>query len=384
MADDPEQQKQDGERQGEGDAKKDDENQQPKAKWPWIVAGLVVVVFVAAILVLVLAPHEKVKTEDAYVTAHYAMVAPRVAGQIASVPVDDNQPVRAGQLLATIDPRDYQSSLDQARATREADRARVHQADAQIARQPSTIRQASAQVASAQARLSLASADQARYADLADTGAGTFQQHQQADASLRQAQAALAQAEADLSGQRHQLDALVADREAAVAQVGRDDASVRQAELNIGYTRLVAPIDGTVAQKTVQVGNQVAPGVPMMMVVPLHAVFVMADYRELELRHMRPGQAARIHVDAYDIDLAGHVDSLPPASGATFSPIPPNNATGNFTKIVQRLPIKIAVNDNQPLARLLRAGMSVEVTVDTHLDDVVGMQAHRTGRVTAP
>jgi membrane fusion protein (multidrug efflux system) len=375
------QQEKDGDQKGGDDQK--EQPSPPRAKWPWIVGGLVLVVFVAVILILVLVPHADQKTDDAYVTAHYAMVAPRVAGQISAVGVDDNQPVRAGQLLAALDPRDYQAALAQAKATREADRARVDQARAVIARQPSTIRQAAAQVASARARLALAEADQRRFANLAETGAGTYQQHQQADAALRQAQAALAQAEAELSGQQHQLDALVADRVAAEAQVGRDDAAVAQAELNLGYTRLIAPIDGTVAQKTVQVGNEVAPGVPVMMVVPLHAVFVMANYRELQLRHMLPGQAARIHVDAYDIDLAGHVASLPPASGATFSPIPPNNATGNFTKIVQRLPVKIAVNANQPLARLLRAGMSVEVVVDTNLDDVVAMQAHHAGRVTA-
>ena len=369
------------------DADKDqqqDDADKPHAKWPWIVAGLVAIVFVATILILVLAPHADVRTEDAYVTAHYANVAPRVAGQIASVSVDDNQPVRAGQLLATIDPRDYQTALAQAEATRASDLARVHQADAQIQRQPSLIRQADAQVLSARAKLTLARADQDHFANLAETGAGTVQQHQQADAALRETLAALAQAEAERSSQGHQMDALIADREAAVAQVARDDAVGAQAKLNLGYTRLVAPIDGTIAQKTVQVGNQVASGVPLMIVVPLNAVYIMADYRELDLRHMRPGQAARIHVDAYNIDLRGHIDSLPAASGATFSPIPPNNATGNFTKIVQRLPVKVVVDPDQPLARLLRAGMSVEVVVDTGLDNVVEQQANSSARVTAP
>ena len=379
MADDP-----DKDDQKPDDDQAPDDDRKPHAKWPWILAGVVTIVFVATILILILVPHANVRTEDAYVTAHYANVAPRVAGQIDSVRVDDNQPVRAGQLLATIDPRDLQTALDQALAARAADVARVHQADAQIERQPALIRQAEAQVQSALAKLTLAQADQRRFANLAETGAGTVQQHQQADAALRETQATLAQAQAERSSQRHQLDALTADREAAVAQVGRDDAVGAQAKLNLSYTRLVAPIDGTIAQKTVQVGNQVATGVPVMVVVPLNAVYIMADYRELDLRHMRPGQAAHIHVDAYNIDLAGHVDSLPAASGATFSPIPPNNATGNFTKIVQRLPVKIVVDAGQPLARLLRAGMSVEVVVDTQLDNVVDQQANSSGRVTAP
>ena len=361
----------DGDDKDGGEDEKEKDDDKPKSKWPWIVAGLVVAAFVAVILIIVLVPHANVKTEDAYVTVHYTMVAPRVSGQIDTLPVRDNQAVQAGQLLATLDPRDYRTQVQQAEANREASRARVLQADAQIDRQPSMIRQAVAQVASADARLALARADQRRFAALAVTGAGTFQQHQQADAQLREAQAALAQAQAELSSQRHQLDSLAADRAAAVAQVGRDDAAVAQARLTLGYTRIVAPIAGTVAQKTVQVGNQVASGTPILMLVPLETAFVIANYRELELRHMRPGQAATIHVDAYDVDLAGYVESLPPASGATFSPIPPNNATGNFTKIVQRLPVKIAVRPNQPLARLLRAGLSVVVTVDTNLDNVV-------------
>ncbi|WP_380780323.1 HlyD family secretion protein [Sphingomonas sp. R86520] len=361
----------DGDNKKDGDDDDRDEDK-PKSKWPWIVAGLVVTVFVVVILIIILVPHENVTTEDAYVTVHYTMVAPRVSGQIAELPVQDNQPVRAGQLLAALDPRDYRTQLQQAEANRQASRARVLQADAQIARQPSMIRQAEAQVMTAQARLALAVADQRRYAALAQTGAGTFQQHQQADAQLREAQATLAQGQAEVSSQRHQLDSLIADRAAAVAQVSRDDAAIAQAKLNLGYTRIYAPISGTVAQKTVQIGNQVATGAPILMLVPLATAFVTANYRELELRHMRPGQAATVHIDAYDIDLAGYVESLPPASGATFSPIPPNNATGNFTKIVQRLPVKIAVRPNQPLARLLRAGLSVVVTVDTNLDDVVG------------
>jgi membrane fusion protein (multidrug efflux system) len=359
----------------QGDAKPDaKQDDQPSARWPWFLAGGVVLVFVAVILLIVLLPHRRVTTEDAYVTAHYAMVAPRVSGQIDSVRVNDNQPVRAGTLLATIDPHDLQTALRQVEANRASDRARVAQAQAQVARQPSQIRQADAQLISARARLALAQADQRRFANLAETGAGTFQQHQQADATLRQAQATLAEAEAGRSSQLHLLDGLIADRQAAEAQVGRDDAAVAQAKLNLGYTHIVAPIDGTIAQKTVQVGNQVAPGAPLLMVVPLHDVFVIANYRELELRHMRPGQPVRIHIDAYAIDLAGHVQSLAPASGATFSPFPPNNATGNFTKIVQRLPIKIGIDPNQPLARLLRGGMSAEVTVDTNLDDVVDAQ----------
>lgn len=360
-----------------------DKPKKPRPLWPWFLAGAVVLVFVVVLLLIILLPHRDQKTDDAYVTAHYAMVAPRVGGQIASVTVDDNQMVRAGQLLATIDDRDIRSALAQAEANLQSDRARVDQASALVARQPSQISQASAQVLAARARLALAQADQRRYANLAHTGAGTFQAHQQADAQLQQAEAGLAQAEAELSAQRHQLDALRADRAAAQARVAQDAAARHQAQLNLSYTRILAPINGQVGEKTVQAGNFVSPGAPLMMVVPLDHLYIMANYRELALRHMRPGQPVKIHVDAYDIVLAGYVASLPPATGATFSPIPPNNATGNFTKIAQRLPVKIVVAPNQPVARLLRAGMSVETTVDTGLENIVGMQANSAGRVTS-
>ncbi|WP_408734881.1 efflux RND transporter periplasmic adaptor subunit [Asaia platycodi] len=162
-----------------------------------------------------------------------------------------------------------------------------------------------------------------------------------------------------------------------------DRAIIRQDELNLSYTEIRAPFDGMVGEKTVQSGNYVAPGAALMAVVPMDQLWIMANYREIALRHMRPGQHARIHVDAYDMDLDGIVDSIPPASGAAFAPIAPENATGNFTKIVQRLPVKIIVAPNQPLAKLLRMGFSVETSVDTHLENVVDEQQHSASGITA-
>ena len=369
---------------GDGHDEKDDGEDAGRPTWVWWVAGGIALAFVVVLLLVILLPHAHVKTDDAYVTGHYAMVSPRVGGQVASVSVDDNQPVRRGQLLVTIDDRDYRNALAQAEASLAADRARIDQAGAQVVRQPAIILQAEAQVDAAAARVAFAAVDARRYANLARTGAGTVQQRQQADATLREEQAALAQAKAALIAQRRQLDSLRADRQAAVARVGQDEAAVAQARLNLSYTHIVAPIGGTVAEKTVQAGNNVAPGGPLLMIVPLDDVYITANYRELELRHMRPGQPARVHVDAYDIDLAGRVASIAPASGTTFSPIPPNNATGNFTKIVQRLPVKIVIDRRQPLARLLRAGMSVEVSVDTDLADIVALQQQTRARVTQP
>ena len=190
-------------------------------------------------------------------------------------------------------------------------------------------------------------------------------------------------AQAALEASRRQMDVLQAQVAFNEASVESDKARLDQVRLNLSYTQIVAPMDGMVGEKTVQVGNYVSPGATMLTVVPLDQVYIEANYRELDLRHVRDGQHVSIHVDAYDIGLDGVVDSVPPASGAAFSPIPPNNATGNFTKIVQRLPVKIVVSPNQPLAKLLRVGFSVETTIHTGLENVVGAQNGSPDRVTA-
>ncbi len=370
--------KKDDEKKGAGDSG------EPKKKplWPWLVGGLVLLVIIVVVVWIVLAPHPLQRTDDAYATAHYATIAPRISGQITAVAVNDNQRVSAGQLLVVIDERDYRTAVDQARANIASDQAHVAEAQAQVARQPAMIRQAEAQIASAAAHLSLSATDAERYANLAATGAGTTQQRQQADTMRRQDQASLASARAELDAQRKQLDSLRASVAAARGKVAMDDAQLEQARLNLSYARITAPLDGVVDQRQVQVGDHVSPGQAVMTVVPLNGVYVMANYRELALRHMRPGQHARIHIDAYDIDLDGLVNSLPPATGAAYAPIPPNNATGNFTKIVQRLPVKIVFSPNQRLAALVRVGMSTEVVVDTHLEDVVALQRTHDQRVT--
>ncbi len=355
-----------------------------KPVWPWIVAGVIVLGFVATVLAIIYVPAPDVWTDDAYVTAHYATIAPRVSGQIASVDVDDNQPVRAGQLLASIDDRDFRAALATAEATLARDRAQLADASAASSRQPAVGSQAQSQNPSAAAQLALAQANQRRYRNLASTGAGTFQERQQADEQVQQAQSAVDQARASTEAARRQIPILEAQRAAAAATVRGDEAQVEQARLNLSYTRILAPVDGMVGQRTVQVGNYVAPGAALMVVAPLDQVYIEANYREVALRHVLPGQRARIHVDAYDLLLDGVVDSVPPASGAAFGAVQPNNATGNFTKIVQRLPVKILVSPGQPEAKLLRLGFSVETTIHTGLADVAAGQRDSAARVTAP
>jgi membrane fusion protein, multidrug efflux system len=354
----------------------------PLPRWPFLVVGLVVAIFAAVVLYIIFRPRPDVWTDDAYVMVHYATIAPRVSGQVATVPIDDNDVVKSGQVLATLDPRDQETALASAEAAVARDRSQLDEISATVSRQPSIIEEQQAAVASARARLAFAQANARRYGNLAATGAGSTQEHQQADTTLQQGQASLDSAEASLDAARRQLDVLKAQRSAAEAAVRADEAQLEQAKLNLSYTQIRAPIDGMVGERSVQVGNYVAPGATLMTVVPLDEVYIEANYREVDLLHVRSGQPVTIHLDAYNIDLRGTVDSVPPASGAAFAPIAPNNATGNFTKIVQRLPVKIVVTQGQPLAKLLRVGLSVETTIHTGLEDVVDEQRRSSDRLT--
>jgi membrane fusion protein (multidrug efflux system) len=354
----------------------------PLPRWPILVVGLVVAIFAGVVLYIIFRPRPDIWTDDAYVMVHYATIAPRISGQVATVPVDDNDVVKTGQVLATLDPRDQETALASAEAAVARDRSQLNEISSTVSRQPSIIEEQQAAVASARARLAFAQANARRYGNLAATGAGSAQEHQQADTTLAQGQASLDGAEASLDAARRQLDVLKAQRSAEQAAVEADEAQLDQAKLNLSYTQIRAPIDGMVGERSVQVGNYVSPGTTLMTVVPLDQVYIEANYREVALLHVRSGQPVTIHVDAYNIDLKGTVDGVPPASGAAFAPIAPNNATGNFTKIVQRLPVKIVVTPGQPLAKLLRVGLSLETTIHTGLEDVVDEQRRSSDRVT--
>jgi len=354
----------------------------PLPRWPFVLVGVVVAIFAAVVLDIIFRPRPDVRTDDAYVMVHYATIAPRISGQVATVSVDDNDTVKAGQVLATLDPRDNQTAVASAEAALARDSAQFGEVSANVARQPSLIDERQDAVASARAKLAFAQADARRYGNLAASGAGSLQEHQHADTELQQDQSSLDSSQASLNAARRELDVLTAQRSAAEATVKLDQAQLDQARLNLSYTQILAPIDGTVGERSVQVGNYVSPGTTLMTVVPLDQVYIEANYREVDLLHIRSGQPVTIHLDAYRIDLRGTVDSVPPASGTSFAPIAPNNATGNFTKIVQRLPVKIVVASGQPLAKLLRVGLSVETTIHTGLEDVVDEQRRSIDRVT--
>jgi len=359
-----------------------DELLAPRPRWPLLLTGILVTIFAAAVLFIIFRPRADIRTSDAYVMVHYAAIAPRISGQIAAVPVDDNDVVETGRLLATLDPRDNETAVASAEAAVARDRSQLDEISTTVSRQPSIIEEQRAAVAAARAKLSFAQDNARRFGNLATTGAGSMLEHQQADTTLAQDQAMLDGAEALLDATRRQLDVLRARRSATEAALKADETQLVQARLNLSYTQIRAPIDGMVGERSVQVGNYVSPGTTLMTVVPLDQVYIEANYREVDLRHVRGGQPVTIHVDAYDIDLKGSVIDVPAASGAAFAPIAPNNATGNFTKIVQRMPVKIVVTPGQPLAKLLRLGLSVETTIHTGLEDIVGEQSRSSDRVT--
>ena len=305
-------------------------------------------------------------SDDAYVKADSTIVAPKVAGYVARLDVDDNETVQAGQPLARIDQRDLRTALDETDAGVAAATGAIARLDAQIVLQGSLVRQGEAGVAEAQAGLALAQRDDARRRQMASVGFGSDQQADQAATDASQKTAALARQEAALAGARQQGEVLKAARAEAMAQLARAQAQQRQAGLNLGYSTLVAPVSGTVAARSVRVGQYVQPGVQLMAIVPLQKAYVVANLKETQLTHVAPGQPVRIKVDSFPgDDIEGRVASIAPATGLEFALLPPDNATGNFTKIVQRLPVKIQLPPEQLRSGRLRPGMSVSVSIDT-------------------
>jgi membrane fusion protein, multidrug efflux system len=304
-------------------------------------------------------------TDDAYVKADSTIISPKVSGYIAQVLVGDNEPVKAGQLLARIDDRDFRTALDQAQADVAASEAAVRNLDAQIALQQPIIEQGTADISAAEANLKFAQEEQERYDGLMKTGSGTIQRAQQTDAALREKVAQLQHGKSALLAAQRKVDVLTTDRAKAVAQLDHARAVAQQAALNLSYTEISAPVDGTVGARSLRVGQYVQAGTQLMAVVPLDAVYVVANFKETQLTNVRNGQPVEVQIDGFHATtLRGHVDSLSPASGLEFALLPPDNATGNFTKIVQRVPVKIVLDDHS-LTGLLRPGMSAEPTVDT-------------------
>jgi membrane fusion protein (multidrug efflux system) len=399
----------------------------PNVKRALVLGGAILV---GAVVGLFLYFHNRESTDDAQVDGHITPMASKVYGRVAQVLVDDNQPVKAGQVLVKIDPRDYQAALDQAKAalalaesearsagvdvprTRENVASGTTSADAQLlgaqadlARAQSTYEQAQtadlawaqANVEKSRANAELAKADLARYTPLMQKGEISKQQYDaakaNADASasaLRADQEKFAQAQRSVDVAKAQLDAAkarveqaragvssahadlrqvgmkAADAQAKLAKVEQARAALDAAKLNLSYTEITAPVDGVATHKQVEAGQIVQAGQGLLVVVPLHDVWVTANFKETQLRNMKAGQKAQVKVDTYGKTFSGHVDSIAGATGSVLSLLPPENATGNYVKVVQRIPVKIVLDPIPSEKAVLRPGMNVDATVITN------------------
>lgn len=332
-----------------------------------LLSLLLLVLLAMALAVWAVMTRNDYQTNDAWVNADYTIVAPKVSGYVAHIDVKDNQQVAAGERLATLDDRDYRVALESAEADLQVSEAKLLSSQAQLEQQQSVIAQQKASVAASQATAQYAGQSAERYNRLYKSGTVAADEQQKASSAQRSATATVRQSEAALAAAIKQVGVLQAAVRSSQADVAAAKANVDQARLNLSYTRIVAPVAGMVGQRTVRLGAWVSAGTRLLAVVPLQQTYITANYLETQLKDVRPGQPVRIKVDALpDQVFTGHVDSIAPATGATFSAISPDNATGNYTKIVQRLPVKIVLDKGQPNLAQLRVGMSAVPEINTH------------------
>ncbi|MCT8988060.1 HlyD family secretion protein [Shewanella phaeophyticola] len=303
-------------------------------------------------------------TDDAYIQADFTLVSPQIAGKISQVFVDDNDVVKQGDVIATLDDRDFVAAVNTAKAQVVSAQASIKSLQAKLLNQDAVIEQAQATLDANISTLKLAQFNLERYRNLATDGSGTVQAQQEAEAQVSIEQANLRKNEAGLLAAKQNKMIQQADIDQAKAALQQAQSMLDVANLQLSYTQITAPIDGIVGKKSLRVGSYVNPGVSLLAVVPLDQVYVHANFRETQLANVKAGQAVNIEVDALPGKVfTGHVDSLAPASGVSYSAVAPHNATGNFTKIVQRLPVKIIIDAGQVDAAQLRVGMSVVPTI---------------------
>ncbi len=305
-------------------------------------------------------------TNDAYVRAEVSQLSSRVAGEVKTVAVRDYQRVKAGDLLVEIDPADYEAQVAQAEAAVAGAQAALDNLANQVELQYATIAQSEAQRASAEAIQVEAQQEYDRQHGLLQSPAFTRQRLEQATAALAKADADVRASRAVIAAQKHQLEVLAGTKKQRAADVLAAQAALKAAKLKLGYTRIVAPFDGIVGARQVQPGDYVNIGSNLFNVVPLPNVYVIANYKETQLTRVKPGQPVEITIDSFPGQtLRGRVARVSPASGSQFALLPPDNATGNFTKVVQRIPVRIEFDKGQPLLDNLLPGMSAETRINT-------------------
>lgn len=332
--------------------------------------GLVAAVLAAAACYWYFVLRFQQSTDDAYVGGNVTVMAPKVSGFIDQILVEDNQPVKAGQVLVRLDSRDYDARLAQASAEVTSAQSSLEELKAKLILQEAVISQREAETRASKAELTRSSSDQGRYRQLVKDDAVSTQIVERADADYLKAQAALQRTDAALLAARRELNVITAQVGNASARVTTALAVERVAHLNVEYTVIRAPVDGFVGNRTGRVGMLANIGAPILSVIPTSGLWVDANFKEDQLKKMRVGNEVSIKLDASDRDFKGKLESLAPATGATFSVLPPENATGNFTKIVQRVPVRVRLIENKADQDVLRPGLSAVVTVHTASGDV--------------
>jgi membrane fusion protein (multidrug efflux system) len=311
----------------------------------------------------------EIRTDNAQIRADITRVTPKVQGYVTAVHVVENQPVKAGDLLISLEAADFEARVAEAKAALAQAEADAAQARARIAAQRDTLAEARAAREAADASADWAGSDATRMAELAEKGWAARARVEQLQAAERTAKAQLQQAEASVTAQRSQLVSAEAAAASAEARVEAARAKLEAVELDLGRTQIRAPVDGVVANKNVIEGQLLSPNQTAMAIVTSTEAYVVANFKETQVAGMKPGQCVDIHIDAYpNMKVKGKVESLAPATGATFSLVPQDSATGNFTKIVQRVPVRIALDEAALASGLMRAGIQVVATVSTKPD----------------
>ena len=330
-----------------------------------LVTGTILFVVAAVGLYFYIPGFWQVTTDDAYVNAHVVSIVPKVAAYVSKLHVNDNSKVAHDDLLIELDPRDFAVAVDMANADLKSTEANALNFEAQIKEQQAIITESQSAVDGDQAVLNFAQEQLDRYKSLATTGSGTVERMQQAESDVGQRRAVWQHDLAALDAARAHQAVLQTELVQGKAQVERQQAALEQAKLNLSYTQIRATEAGSVANKTVEVGNYVQPGQTLFSIVP-DTLYITANFKETQLTNVRPGQRATFQVDAFPgLRLEGRVDSLQRGTGSQFALLPPENATGNFVKVVQRVPVKITFNDPGEALRWISPGMSVEAKIYT-------------------
>jgi len=332
-------------------------------RWSFVSLGLAAAGLVGAALYLYVPSLYEAGTDDAYVDAHAVSVVPKVAAYVSALHVNDNSKITKGDLLIELDPRDFQVAVDSAMADLKSAEANAANIDAQLHEQQAVIEQNASAIVGDQATLEFSQQELQRYQSLASTGSGTEQRLQQAQSEIGQRQSNLRRDLAALAASRAHVAVLETQGRQAQAAIDRQRAALAQAQLNLSYTKIYATEAGSVANKTVEVGNFVQPGQVLLSAVP-DVLYITANYKETQMTSVRPGQPVTIRVDTFpNLRLKGRVDSIQRGTGSQFALLPPENATGNFVKVVQRVPVKITFDDPGEAIKWISPGMSVETRI---------------------